>query len=168
MLRKFRTSSLFLAMIGAAAMAGAAGVHGNAAVGQAGQAAQVTRTVEVEMTDNMRYTPASINVKQGETVLLRVKNAGLVRHELVIGTPQDLVKHYDMMKKMPGMEHADANMVSVAAGQSGEIVWRFTQAGMVDFACLQPGHYDAGMQGLVNVAAAQPGKSGAASKTLFR
>lgn len=155
-------------MIGAAAMAGAAGVHGNAAVGQAGQAAQVTRTVEVEMTDNMRYTPASINVKQGETVLLRAKNAGLVRHELVIGTPQDLVKHYDMMKKMPGMEHADANMVSVAAGQSGEIVWRFTQAGMVDFACLQPGHYDAGMQGLVNVAAAQPGESGAASKTLFR
>jgi uncharacterized cupredoxin-like copper-binding protein len=49
------------------------------------------------------------------------------------------------------MEHADDNMVTVAPGKTGEVVWRFTQAGKVDFACLQPGHYDAGMKGLVNV-----------------
>jgi len=56
------------------------------------------------------------------------------------------------MMKMPGMEHADDNMISVAPGQTGELVWRFSKAGKVDFACLQPGHYDAGMKGVVTVA----------------
>ena len=81
-----------------------------------------------------------------------MKNSGAVKHELVLGTPEELKEHYAMMLKMPGMEHADDNMVSVAPGKTGEIVWRFTKVGKVDFACLQPGHYDAGMKGLVNVA----------------
>lgn len=56
------------------------------------------------------------------------------------------------MKKNPEMEHADANSVTVQPGKTGEIVWQFTQAGKVDFACLHPGHYDAGMKGQVRVA----------------
>ena len=56
------------------------------------------------------------------------------------------------MKKNPEMEHEDPNMVTVAPGKAGEIIWHFTSAGKVDFACLQPGHFDAGMKGLVNVA----------------
>ena len=55
------------------------------------------------------------------------------------------------MKKYPEMEHADENQVTVASGKSGEIIWQFTQAGKVNFACLQPGHYDAGMKGAVAV-----------------
>ncbi|OYW21187.1 MAG: oxidase [Burkholderiales bacterium 12-64-5] len=104
------------------------------------------------MTDNMRFTPAQISVRQGETVRFVVKNSGAVKHELVFGTPEELKEHYAMMVKMPGMEHADDNMVTVAPGKTGEVVWRFTKAGKVDFACLQPGHYDAGMKGLVTVA----------------
>ena len=126
--------------------------HGSSPVGEPGKAAQATRTVNVDMTDNMRFTPSEISVKQGETVRIVVKNSGAVKHELVLGTPEELKEHYAMMLKMPGMEHADDNMVSVAPGKTGEVVWRFTQAGKVDFACLQPGHYDAGMKGLVNVA----------------
>ncbi|MEW6703289.1 MAG: cupredoxin family protein [Pseudomonadota bacterium] len=126
--------------------------HGSSPVGEPGKAAQATRTVNVDMTDNMRFTPSEISVKQGETVRIVVKNSGAVKHELVLGTPEELKEHYAMMLKMPGMEHADDNMVSVAPGKTGEIVWRFTKVGKVDFACLQPGHYDAGMKGLVNVA----------------
>lgn len=126
--------------------------HGSSPVGEPGKAAQATRTVNVDMTDNMRFTPSEISVKQGETVRIVVKNSGAVKHELVLGTPEELKEHYAMMLKMPGMEHADDNMVSVAPGKTGEIVWRFTKVGKVDFACPQPGHYDAGMKGLVNVA----------------
>jgi uncharacterized cupredoxin-like copper-binding protein len=126
--------------------------HGSNPVGEPGKAAQATRTVDVDMTDNMRFTPGEISVKQGETVRFVVKNSGAVKHELVLGTPEELKEHYAMMLKMPGMEHADDNMVSVAPGKTGEVVWRFTKAGKVDFACLQPGHYDAGMKGLVTVA----------------
>lgn len=139
-----------LVLAASAAMAGPG--HGSNPVGEPGKAAQATRTVNVDMTDNMRFTPSEISVKQGETVRIVVKNSGAVKHELVLGTPEELKEHYAMMLKMPGMEHADDNMVSVAPGKTGEIVWRFTKVGKVDFACLQPGHYDAGMKGLVNVA----------------
>lgn len=99
------------------------------------------------MTDTMRFTPASITVKKGETIRFLVKNSGQIKHEMVLGTPQMLKEHYEMMMKMPGMEHADANQVTVAPGATGEIVWRFSKAGQVDSACLQPGHYAAGMKG---------------------
>ncbi len=56
------------------------------------------------------------------------------------------------MLKNPEMEHNEPNQLGVQPGQSGEIVWQFTQAGTVDFACLQPGHFEAGMKGAVAVA----------------
>ncbi|NCT82484.1 MAG: cupredoxin family protein [Comamonadaceae bacterium] len=130
-----------------------AGSHGGDAIGQPGVAAQVTRTVHIDMSDAMRFTPASIAVKQGETVRFIVKNSGRLKHELVLGSVQELKEHYEVMKKHPEMEHADDNMVTVAPGQTGEMLWQFTRAGQVHFACLQPGHYDAGMKGLVKVAA---------------
>ncbi|HEY1128850.1 MAG TPA: cupredoxin family protein [Roseateles sp.] len=130
-----------------------AGGHGGDAIGKPGVAAKATRTVRIDMTDAMRFTPASIAVKQGETVRFIVKNSGQLKHEMVLGTVQELKEHYEVMKKHPEMEHADDNMVTVAPGQTGEIVWQFTQAGKIDFACLQPGHYDAGMKGAIQVAA---------------
>ncbi len=143
-----------LAAAGASASGTHAGGHGHDetdAIGKPGVAAQATRTIKVDMSDNMRFTPADINVKQGETVRLVIKNSGQLKHELVIGTEKELKEHYEVMKKNPEMEHSDPNMVTLAAGESGEIVWQFTKAGKVDFACLQPGHYDAGMKGAVSV-----------------
>ena len=130
-----------------------AGGHGEAAIGKPGVASRVTRTVVVDMTDDMRFHSSLITVKQGETIRFVAKNNGKVKHEMVLGTEKDLKDHYEVMKKNPEMEHADANMVTVAPGKSGEIIWQFTKTGKVDFACLQPGHFDAGMKGLVNVAA---------------
>ena len=112
------------------------------------------------MSDAMRFTPASIEARQGETIRFVITNSGQLKHELVLGTEKELKDHYEVMKKHPEMEHADPNMVTLAAGKTGEIVWRFTRAGKVDFACLQPGHYDAGMKGLVRVAS---GKAKAAA-----
>ncbi len=130
--------------------------HGESdAVGEAGTAGKVDRTVTVTMTDSMRFTPASVAAKQGETIKFVVKNAGQLKHEMVLDTEKELKEHYELMKKFPEMEHSDPQMVTVAPGKTGEIVWRFTKPGKVDFACLQPGHYDAGMKGLVTVAASK-------------
>ena len=143
----------------AASGASAAGTHADGhghgeAIGKPGVAAKATRTVSVDMTDGMRFNPSSIDVKQGETVRFVVTNSGKLKHELVLGTEKELKEHYEVMKKNPEMEHADPNMVTLAGGKTGEIVWQFTKAGKVDFACLQPGHYDAGMKGAVNVSKA--------------
>ena len=132
---------------------GHAHTHDSAAIGVPGDAAKADRTVNVDMTDSMRFNPASIAVRQGETIRFVVKNSGALKHEFVLGTEHELKEHYEVMKKNPEMEHADPNMVTVAPGKTGEVVWRFTRSGKVDFACLQPGHYDAGMKGAVNVAA---------------
>jgi uncharacterized cupredoxin-like copper-binding protein len=141
-----------LAAAGASAAGTHAGGHGHDdAIGKPGVAAKATRTVNVDMTDGMRFNPSSIDVKQNETVRFVVTNSGKLKHELVLGTEKELKEHYEVMKKNPEMEHADPNMVTLAAGKTGEIVWQFTKAGKVDFACLQPGHYDAGMKGAVNV-----------------
>ena len=140
-----------------------AGGHEADAIGKPGVAAKVSRTVKVDMTDNMRFSFSNVAVKQGETVRFVVKNSGKVRHEMVLGTQKDLEEHAEVMKKNPGMEHADDNMVSVDPGKTGEIIWQFTRAGKIDYACLQPGHYEAGMKGIVTVAgtakaaAKQPG-----------
>lgn len=119
--------------------------------GQEGNPKKVTRTLRVGMNDKMRFSPESITVKRGETVRFVVHNDGQVLHEMVIGTPDALKEHAELMKKFPTMEHADANMAHVKPGRSGEIVWQFTQAGHFEYACLQPGHFEAGMVGKVVV-----------------
>ena len=119
--------------------------------GQEGDPRRVARTLRVGMSDTMRFTPAQIVVRQGETVRFVVRNHGKVLHEMVLGTKQAIAEHAELMKKFPGMEHADAHMAHVKAGQRGEIVWQFTRAGEFAFACLQPGHFEAGMAGKITV-----------------
>ncbi|MCE2658896.1 MAG: cupredoxin family protein [Rubrivivax sp.] len=121
------------------------------AFGREGDPRRVTRTVKLDMTDDFRFTPADITVKRGETVRFVVANSGKVLHEMVLGTTEELKAHAELMKKFPDMEHADANMAHVKPGAKGEIVWQFTEAGEYQFACLIPGHYEAGMVGKVVV-----------------
>jgi uncharacterized cupredoxin-like copper-binding protein len=109
------------------------------------------RTIRIDMSDAMRFTPAEIAVKRGETVRFVAANKGQVLHEMVLGTMDDLKKHADLMRKHPGMEHDEPHMAHVAPGKTGEIGWRFTHAGTFHFACLIPGHFEAGMVGKVTV-----------------
>jgi uncharacterized cupredoxin-like copper-binding protein len=154
---KTRNALLVLATALFAAAAAAEGNHAggqghdDSAIGQPGLAAKANRTVRVVMDDTMRVTPASITVIQGETIRFVVSNAGKVKHEFVLGTEKELNEHYEQMKKFPQMEHADSNMATVAPGQTGEVIWHFTRAGPVSFACLYPGHYGAGMKGLIEI-----------------
>ena len=133
------------------------GHHHSAAVkeqkpwGIAGDAQDAKRTVNVRMTDDMRFTPNRIDVKLGETVRLVAINAGQVLHEIVIGTPEELKAHAELMKKHPNMEHDEPYMAHVDPGQRGEIVWTFNRPGEFEFACLIPGHFEAGMTGKITV-----------------
>lgn len=149
-------ATLATVLILTSGIASASGTHAgghddDAAIGEPGIASEATRTVAVDMADTMRFSPAKLTVKQGETIRFVLKNSGKTKHEFVLGSAKDLKEHYEVMKKFPEMEHAEANMVTIAPGQTGEVVWKFTKAGKVDFACLQPGHYDAGMKGQVMV-----------------
>jgi uncharacterized cupredoxin-like copper-binding protein len=119
--------------------------------GIAGDAKAARRTVEVGMSDAMRFTPDRIDVRQGETVRFVVRNGGQVMHEFVIGTKAENDRHAELMMKFPTMEHDEPYMAHVAPGKTGEMGWQFTKAGEFYYGCLIPGHFEAGMLGKVIV-----------------
>ncbi len=126
--------------------------HGHAVVyGEPGDPKAVTRTIKVDMADSMRFTPALIEIRRGETIRFLIENKGKLKHEMTLGTAHDLEEHAAEMKKNPGMEHDEPNNANVDPGKTGEIVWRFTRAGTFEFACLHVGHFDAGMRGRIAV-----------------
>lgn len=110
-----------------------------------------TRTVTLDLLDNMRFSPDRIEVAEGETIRFVVRNRGGMRHEMVIGTPAALAGHAALMAKHPGMQHAEPYMAHVEPGKRGEIVWTFNRTGEFEYACLLPGHYQAGMRGTLVV-----------------
>ena len=119
--------------------------------GRTGDPKKVSRTVEIDMSDKMRFTPAVLAVKRGDTVRFVAKNSGKQMHEMVIGNMKELKEHAELMKKHPGMEHEEPYMAHVAPGKKAEIVWQFTKTGEFNFGCLIPGHFEAGMVGSIKV-----------------
>ncbi|MEB5964573.1 cupredoxin family protein [Comamonas testosteroni] len=153
----------FIAAGALAAIASASVAHGNASHadgpvireqkpwGIAAEAQEVQRSLTIQMTDDMRFSPSHFIVKKGETLRLRVVNQGQLMHEMVLGTKASLGEHAQMMLRHPGMEHAEPFMAHVAPGKAEDLVWNFNRTGEFDFACLIPGHYQAGMTGRLTV-----------------
>lgn len=130
------------------------GHHAHAHESQAGapgDPAQVTRVIEIVMYDTMRFEPDRVQVQPGETVRFRVLNAGRLRHEFVLGSEGEIREHARQMREHPDMAHHDANALSLGPGEQGELIWRFGGPGSVVYACLIPGHLEAGMEGRVHV-----------------
>ncbi len=121
------------------------------AFGREGDPKKATRTVAVDKSDKMRFTPTEITVQRGDTVRFVVKNVGKVMHEMVIGTMKELKEHAELMKKHPNMEHEEPYMAHVKPGKSEHMVWQFTKPGEFYYGCLVPGHFEAGMVGKVIV-----------------
>ena len=164
------TKTTWISLIGAAALVlahGGAAAHGPKAHGArhaegtykvvqtdfgiAGLRKQVRRTIIIDMDDTMRFTPSHVEVEEGDTIRFVLRNTGKMLHEWVLGTPADLKVHADLMRRHPDMAHDDIHMVHLDPGQSDEIVWHFNRRGQFAFACLIPGHYEAGMVGTVTV-----------------
>jgi uncharacterized cupredoxin-like copper-binding protein len=119
--------------------------------GRQGNPNHIDRTVTIDMADTMRFSPSSITVKEGQTVRFVVTNKGKMLHEMVIGTTEALKEHAALMQKHPDMEHDEPYIAHVRPGKREDLVWQFTKAGEYTFACLVPGHFEAGMFGKVTV-----------------
>ena len=159
------------------AIAFAAGNHhgshgGKSGIGVPGNAADVTRTIEIKMGDNF-YEPEELFIKKGETVRFKIVNAGEFVHEFNIGTAAMHAAHQeemmmmmehgvleadkinrDMMKMDMGngktMEHNDPNSVLLEPKETAEVIWKFSDDAELEFACNVPGHYASGMMGEVH------------------
>lgn len=121
-------------------------------VGGPADAAAATRTVEVATLDTMVFAPSSIDVSAGETVTFAVTNTGQVVHEFTLGDAAMQQQHADMMVHMPdGMAHDQPNSVILQPGESKQLTWQFGDARMLEYACHEPGHLQAGMRGQITV-----------------
>ena len=158
-----RITLLTAALLTVAAPAFAAGIHQDEhaetadtqSIGRPGDAADVSRTIEITMTETddgeMLFAPRDLTFTEGETVRFVVANAGEQEHEFVLDTAAANQEHKDLMARFPEMEHDDPNAIRLEPGQDGEIVWTFANAGTFEFACLMLGHYESGMHGPIVV-----------------
>jgi uncharacterized cupredoxin-like copper-binding protein len=124
-------------------------------LGVPGDASDVTSTIRVTMMEaadgRMEFDPAMIVTRRGETLRIVLENAGASEHEFILGTPDELAEHAKMMRDMPEMSHEEPNTIRLQPGTSGEMVWKFGESSGIEFACLVPGHYEAGMRGKILV-----------------
>jgi uncharacterized cupredoxin-like copper-binding protein len=128
--------------------------HKTFSAGTPGDPLKPARTVEVTMREadgSMSFTPDRIEVRRGEQIKFALKNAGTQDHEFMLATKGENVTHGKLMERFPEMEHDDPNGKRLAPQTSSDIVWKFTKKGSFEFACLIPGHYQAGMHGSILV-----------------
>lgn len=122
------------------------------AVGEPGDAGQASRTIQVSALDSMAFEPASLSVAPGEVVTFVVTNGGQADHEFTLGDAAMQKEHAATMGHMPeGIAHALPNSIALAPGETKELTWRFAQGGTLEYACHEPGHYEAGMRGQLTV-----------------
>lgn len=125
--------------------------HGTAsAVGEPGNPKAVSRVIRIA-ADDIKFVPKSVTVKVGQTVKFVITNHGVLLHEFVIGDQVEQAEHEQEMQSMRAMEHKDPNAVSVKPGETQALVWKFTSVGATEYACHVPGHYAAGMLGIIQV-----------------
>jgi uncharacterized cupredoxin-like copper-binding protein len=154
MTRSSRTTATVALYLGAAIFAAAAHEGEHFSAGEPGNPKKPARLIQVTMRDDdgkMQFVPDRVDVKKGEQVHFIIQNKGVLKHEFTLASVNDNDKHAELMKKYPDMEHDDPNAKSVDPGKTAEILWRFTKAGEFEFACLIPGHKEAGMHGFVHV-----------------
>jgi uncharacterized cupredoxin-like copper-binding protein len=124
------------------------------AAGEPGDPKKPFREIKVEMREGglrMSFVPDKIEVKLGEQIKFVIWNSGFFDHEFLLDSFAGNAKHKIEMQKNPEMEHDDPNGKRVGVQGTAELLWKFTKRGRFEFACLIPGHYEAGMKGVVVV-----------------
>jgi uncharacterized cupredoxin-like copper-binding protein len=133
---------------------GAHSVNRTFSAGEPGNPKQSSRVIEITMHERdgkMQFAPDRVEVRRNEQVRFVLKNDGALEHEFMLATVKENAAHGEMMAKMPDMRHEEPNGKRLDAKGKSEILWRFTKRGEFEFACLIPGHYQAGMVGKVVV-----------------
>jgi uncharacterized cupredoxin-like copper-binding protein len=148
------TSALLSAITGPSAAALAHEAHSGFSAGMPGDPKKPARVIKIDMKEEdkrMMFDLAQITVRKGEQIRFVLFNEGTESHEFVLATTAENRKHAELMKKFPGMEHADPNAKRLTVFEQGDLLWQFTKTGEFEFACLIPGHREAGMFGKVTV-----------------
>jgi len=109
------------------------------------------RMIEVRMSDDLRFDPATIAVAPGETVRFELINEGEAVHEFLIGDEAAQAEFEEEMASGEMHHDTDAGM-AVDPGQTETFDYTFPDtAGELLAGCHEPGHYDGGMVANITV-----------------
>ena len=136
------------------------------AFGEPGIQARVDRTIQITTSENS-FSVSSISVRAGETVEFLVTNAGEELHEFMITTADQYRTHLetmaDMMSDEDGLEGLrqatlqdgdmmdEPNVIFVEPGFTESLIWTFSKAGPLIFACNVRDGSDRAIQGDLTV-----------------
>jgi uncharacterized cupredoxin-like copper-binding protein len=120
------------------------------AFGEPGDEAEVDRRVNISTLDSLEFDPPSLDVVSGDTVTFVVTNDGKTAHEFVLGDESYQQEH---AAQMPDHDVMDMGItgIEIRPGRTKRLTWTFTEAGEVLYGCHEPGHYEGGMVGTIEV-----------------
>ncbi|HJV63281.1 MAG TPA: plastocyanin/azurin family copper-binding protein [Albitalea sp.] len=163
------SAAAFVALWVALGAASAHGVHGHGLhhalgpypvaqtdFGIAGHPRKLSRTVLVDMREDLRFAPDTVRVKQGDTLRFVLHNSDRVRHEWVLGDRAEIERQAAARRANAAALPEQVHALHVDPGQTEEVVWTFNRVGTFQFACVTPGHREGGMVGSVTVMPAAP------------
>lgn len=121
--------------------------------GEPADESEADRTITIQALDELAFDPPTVEVSAGEVITFEVENAGVLPHDFTLGDEEVQEEHAEEIAEMDGeeMEHAEPNTMTVPAGETSSLTWKFADAGEILYGCHQPGHYDAGMVGTLTI-----------------
>jgi uncharacterized cupredoxin-like copper-binding protein len=119
------------------------------------------RIIEITMTE-FGFSPRTVNVTAGEKVTLKLKNAGTLEHEFMVGRAPVPGRGYaeDWLRlAVPGLaQHTHPGEQHLGEGVRVSTDWINwvtlvvpPETGNYEFGCFIAGHYEAGMKGTLIV-----------------
>jgi uncharacterized cupredoxin-like copper-binding protein len=102
------------------------------------------RIVWMKMDDGLTFMPDSVAVAKGETIRFVLTNIGTVTHEFQVG-PADMVA----ADNVDGVLNVEKD--ELVAGHTYAVDYSFSGDGPDGYACHEPGHYEAGMKGVIEL-----------------
>ena len=113
------------------------------AAGEPGDPSAVDRVIEIDATNELRFDPSEIEAQVGETVEFKITNVASSEHEFVLGPAHE---------HTGDMQHGEANATgAIQPDASASVIWHFSGAGEIQFACHIAGHDQQGMTGTVSI-----------------
>lgn len=104
------------------------------------------RIVDIVTNDLLLFDPTIVSVIQGETINFRVTNVGQAEHEFKVGPMQDV---FGDLESAP-------EVANITPGKTVELAYTFTGTGPYAYGCHEPGHFENGMIGFINIVPTEP------------
>lgn len=101
--------------------------------------ASAPRVVRIIASAALRFYPDVVIVKAGETITFEITTIGRTSHEFMVGPAADVAADTEGTPEV-----ADIGMM-----QTRSLTYTFDGSGPYAFACHAPGHYEAGMRGMI-------------------